>query len=100
MLDALDSFPVHSLQGGIACSMRTQSSDTSPEFERVQIARIRTFSLAKKFKSVRSWTQSITSANLYAARGSTCNLQEYDRATQFVMREYGSHLATLFRNRI
>lgn len=80
--------------------MRTQSPDTSPEFERVQIARIRGFSLAKKFKSVRSWTQSITSANLYATHGSTCDLQEYDRAAQFVMREYGSRLATLFRNKI
>ena len=77
--------------------MRTQSSDTSPEFERVQIALIRTFSLAKKFRSVRSWTQSITSANLYATHGSIRNLQEYDRAAQFVTREYGSHWATLFR---
>lgn len=80
--------------------MRTQSSDTSPEFERVQIARIRAFSLAKKFKSVRSWTQSITSANFYAAHGSTSDLQEYDRAVQFVSREYGNRLATLFRDRI
>jgi hypothetical protein len=83
--------------------MRTQSPDTSPEFERVQIARIRAFSLAKKFRSVRSWTQSITSANLYAAHGSqssTYDLQEYDRAVQFVTREYGSRLATLFRDKI
>lgn len=80
--------------------MRTQSPDTSPEFERVQIARIRAFSLAKKFRSVRSWTQSITSANLYATRDSTSNLQEYDQAVQFVSREYGSHLATLFRDEI
>ena len=83
--------------------MRTQSPDTSPEFERVQIARIRAFSLAKKFRSVRSWTQSITSANFYAAHGShvsTCDLQEYDRAVQFVTREYGSYLATLFRDEI
>ena len=81
--------------------MRTQSPDTSPEFERVQIARIRTFSLTKKFRSVRSWTQSITSANFYATHGShvsTCDLQEYDRAVQFISREYGSHLVTLFRD--
>jgi hypothetical protein len=80
--------------------MRTQSLDTSPEFERVQIARIRTFSPAKKFRSVRSWTQSITSANLYATHGGPYEIPERDRAAQFVTREYGSDLAMLFRNEI
>ncbi|GCE03544.1 hypothetical protein [Dictyobacter aurantiacus] len=44
--------------------MRTQSVDTSPEFERIQIARIRAFSVVKKFTSIRSWTQSMAYANL------------------------------------
>ena len=47
--------------------MRTQSLDTSPAFERIQIAHIRTFSAARKFASTRSWTQSITSANLHCS---------------------------------
>ncbi len=76
--------------------MRTQSIDTSPEFERIQIARIRTFSAAKKFTSVRSWTQSITSANLHLASGSSDDRQERDLAIAFVTREYGDHLAHLF----
>ena len=72
-----------------ADSMRTQSIDTSPEFERIQITRIRTFSAEKKFKSVRSWTQSITSANLHSASGSSDDMQERDLAASFVAREYG-----------
>ncbi len=83
--------------------MRTQSLDTSPEFERVQIAHIRALSAARKFKSVRSWTQSITSANFYAMHGSTNGIdeiQESDRAAQFIAREYGDNLATLFRDEV
>jgi hypothetical protein len=76
--------------------MRTQSIDTSPEFERIQIARIRAFSAAKKFTSVRSWTQSITSANLHSADNSSDDILERDRAVAFVAREYGDHLAHLF----
>jgi hypothetical protein len=80
--------------------MRTQSLDTSPEFERMYIAHIRTFSAAKKFRSVRSWTQSIRSANMSATHGSSDTRQEQDRAVQFVTREYGSELAKLFRHEI
>jgi hypothetical protein len=80
--------------------MRTQSIDTSPEFERIQIARIRAFSAAKKFTSVRSWTQSITSANLHATDSSSDTLPERDRAVAFVAREYGDHIAHLFVNAI
>jgi hypothetical protein len=80
--------------------MRTQSLDTSPEFERKYIAHIRTFSAAKKFQSVRSWTQSISSANMSATHSSLDMRQEQDRAVQFVTREYGSELAMLFRHEI
>ena len=80
--------------------MRTQSIDTSPEFERIQIARIRAFSAAKKFTSVRSWTQSITAANLHSACSSSDTLLERDQAIAFVAREYGDHLGHLFRNAI
>ncbi|GCE17141.1 hypothetical protein [Dictyobacter kobayashii] len=76
--------------------MRTQSVDTSPEFERIQIARIRAFSVAKKFTSIRSWTQSMAYANLETTPGSS----PQDRAMEFVAREYGSHLAHLFAHAI
>ncbi|GER86522.1 hypothetical protein KDW_06840 [Dictyobacter vulcani] len=76
--------------------MRTQSIDTSPEFERIQIDRIRAFSAAKKFRSVCSWTQSITYANLETTHGSSLQ----DRMVAFVAREYGNHLAHIFANAI
>jgi hypothetical protein len=80
--------------------MRTQSLDTSAAFERIQIVRIRACSAAKKFTSVRSWTQSITFANLGLSSGSFDEGQKRDRATAFVTREYGDPLASLFRNTI
>jgi hypothetical protein len=78
--------------------MRTQSLDTSPEFEQIQIARIRTFSAAKKFASVCSWTQSITSANLSSSFASCTDTGRRDQAIAFVAREYGEPLASLFCN--
>ncbi len=80
--------------------MRTQSSDTSPAFEQIQIAHIRTLSAARKFRSVCSWTQSLTSANFSAIDDSSSPLQERDRAIRFVVREYGNELASLFRNEL
>src|SRR5215469_6929217 len=74
--------------------MRTQSIDTAPEVERLQVARIRSFSPARKFASVRSWTHTLTSANLYAMRNGPTEPNERDIAVRFVTREYGSALAT------
>ena len=76
--------------------MRTQSLDTSPAFEQIQIARLRAFSVAKKFASTRSWTQSITSANFHSSSGFSDKRQEKDQAATFVAREYGEQLASLF----
>ena len=76
--------------------MRTQSIDTTPEVERLQIARIRSFSPARKFASVRSWTYTLTSANLRAMRSGTTEPNERDIAVRFVTREYGEALATDF----
>ena len=81
-------------------TMRTQSPDTSPAFEQIQIAYIRTFSAARKFRSVCSWTQSLTSANFSAIDDPSSPLQERDRAIQFVTREYGNELASLFSNEL
>jgi hypothetical protein len=73
--------------------MRTQSIDTTPEIERIQIARIRSFSPARKFASVRSWTRTLTSANLRAMHNSNVETNERDIAIRFVTREYGERLA-------
>src|SRR6266487_3827356 len=44
--------------------MRTQSRDTSPEAERVLIDLIRNASVAKRFKSVRSTTNTLLQMNI------------------------------------
>ena len=77
--------------------MRTQSIDTTPEFERMQVARIRSFSPTRKFASIRSWTHTLTSANLHAMRSETAEPNERDIAMHFVTREYGRALATDFQ---
>src|SRR5712692_1342322 len=77
--------------------MRTQSIDTAPEVECLQVARIRSFSPARKFASVRSWTHTLTSANLHAMRNGTTESNEHDIAVRFVTREYGRALATDFQ---
>ena len=77
--------------------MRTQSIDTTPEVERLQVARIRSVSPARKFASIRSWTHTLTSANLHAMRSGTTEPNERAIAMRFVTREYGSALATDFQ---
>src|SRR6266852_1149536 len=77
--------------------MRTQSIDTTPEVERLQVARIRSFSPARKFASVRSWTHTLTSANLHAMRNGTTESNEHHITVRFVTREYGRALATDFQ---
>ncbi len=77
--------------------MRTQSIDTAPQIERLQIARIRTFSPARKFASVCNWTQTLTNANLHAMRNGTPQPDERTVAVRFVAREYGKVLATHFQ---
>ena len=80
--------------------MRTQSIDTTPEVERLQVARIRSFSPARKFASVRSWTHTLTSANLHAMRSGTPESNERAIAVRFVTREYGRELATDFQTAV
>src|SRR3989442_15293631 len=80
--------------------MRTQSIDTTPEVERLQVARIRTFSPARKFASVRNWTHTLTSANLHAMRSGTPESNERAIAVRFVTREYGRELATDFQTAV
>jgi hypothetical protein len=67
--------------------MRTQSRDTSPEIERIQIAGIRALSPARKFALVRSITSSMMYANTHS-NGDVLNDEQ--RALDFVGRQYGS----------
>jgi hypothetical protein len=80
--------------------MRTQSIDTTPEVERLQVARIRSFSPARKFASVRSWTYTLTSANVHAMHSGAPESNERDIAVRFVTREYGKALATDFQTAV
>ena len=80
--------------------MRTQSIDTAPEVERLQIARMRSFSPARKFASIRSWTHTLTTANVHAMRNGTPEPQERDIAVRFVTREYGRALATALQTAV
>jgi hypothetical protein len=77
--------------------MRTQSIDTAPEVERLLVARIRSFSPTRKFASIRSWTHTLTSANLHAMHSGTPEPNERAIAVRFVTREYGRALATEFQ---
>jgi hypothetical protein len=76
--------------------MRTQSIDTTPEVERLQVVRIRSFSPARKFASVRSWTHTLTSANLHAARSGTTEPNERDIAVRFVICPLLDHLQAAY----
>lgn len=73
--------------------MRTQSMDTSPEAERVQIALIRKAPLTKRFGLARSLTKTITWANLQETRKSHPNASEEEIALIFATYNYGQVLA-------
>src|SRR5205085_2427876 len=77
--------------------MRTQSIDTAPEIERLQVARILSFSPARKFASVRSWTHTLTRANVLEMRSGTPEPNVRAIAMRFVTRDYGRALATDFQ---
>src|SRR6266700_8393169 len=69
----------------------------TPEVERLHIARIRSFSPARKFASVRSWTHTLTSTNVHAMHSGAPESNERDIAVRFVRREYGKALAADFQ---
>ncbi len=73
--------------------MRTQSMDTSPEAERVQIELIRKASVTKRFTIMQSWSQFIIEANRQAIRKANPKASEEEIALIFVARNYGQALA-------
>lgn len=74
--------------------MRTQSRDTSPEIEQVQIVGLRAFAPAKKFASVRSISASM---HFLALRSEGQDLSDYERAVAFLKRCAPTSVVNAFR---
>jgi hypothetical protein len=73
--------------------MRTQSEDTSPEIERVQIELIRKASPAKRFAIMQAWSQLLIEANKQHIRKDHPDANEEEISLIFVARHYGQVLA-------
>ena len=77
--------------------MRTQSMDTSPEAERVQIELIRKASPAKRFTIMEVWSQFLIEANKQGIRKNRPDLSEEEVGLTFVANNYGQALADQLR---
>ncbi len=77
--------------------MRTQSMDTSPEAERVQIELLRKASITKRFAIMQAWSQFIIEANRQDIRKTHPDASEEEIALIFVARNYGQELADKLR---
>ncbi len=73
--------------------MRTQSMDTSPEAERVQIELIRKAPITKRFALMESWSQFLIEANKQSIRKDYPTASEEEIGLIFVARHYGQALA-------
>jgi hypothetical protein len=78
--------------------MRTQSMDTSPEAERVQIELIRKASPAKRFAIMEAWSQFLIEANKQSVRRNHPDLGEEEIGLIFVANNYGQALADRLRS--
>jgi len=77
--------------------MRTQSTDTSPEAERVQIELIRKPSPAKRFTIMEAWSQFLIEANKQGIRKNRPDLSEEEVGLIFVANNYVRALADQLR---
>ncbi len=80
--------------------MRTQSEDTSPEMERVQIELIRKASPAKLFGLVRSMSQTMMQASRENIRRLHPDANKEELTLIFVELYYGKELADLVRTQM
>jgi hypothetical protein len=80
--------------------MRTQSEDTSPEMERVQIELIRKASPAKIFGLVRSMSQTMIQASRENIRKLHPDANQEELTMIFVELCYGKELANLVRTQM
>src|SRR5437879_97210 len=69
--------------------MRTQSMDTSPEAERVQIELLRKASPAKRFALMEAWSQFLIDANRQNLRQQHPHASEEEIKLIFVANNYG-----------
>ena len=77
--------------------MRTQSEDTSPEIERVQIELLRKMSPAKKFNLVRSMTRTMIQASRTNIQSLHPDADESELRLLFIELCYGKELADRVR---
>jgi hypothetical protein len=77
--------------------MRTQSMDTSPEAERVQIELIRKASPARLFEMVRSMSQTMIQASRQTLRQLHPDATQEDLNLLFIELYYGKDLAQRVR---
>ncbi len=80
--------------------MRTQSEDTSPEMERVQIELIRKASIAKRFAIMQAWSQLLIEANKQRIHKDHPDASEEELTLILVELYYGKQLANLVRSQI
>jgi hypothetical protein len=73
--------------------MRTQSNDTSPEIERVQIELLRKAPLTKRFAIMAAWSQFIREAAKQGIRRDYPDASQEEVALILVARLYGQPLA-------
>jgi hypothetical protein len=80
--------------------MRTQSMDTSPEAERVQIELIRKVSVTKRFAIMEAWSKFLIEANKNSIRRNHPDLSEEEIGLIFVANNYGQALADQLRTNL
>jgi hypothetical protein len=80
--------------------MRTQSEDTSPELERVQIELIRKASPAKLFGLLRSMSQTMMQASRENIRRLHPDANKEELTLIYVELYYGKELADLIRTQM
>jgi hypothetical protein len=77
--------------------MRTQSTDTSPEAERIQIELIRKAPITKRFALIEAWSGFLIEANKQGIRKNHPNSSEEEIALIFIANNYGQDLADKVR---
>src|SRR6266700_1840848 len=93
-------YPIVRMSKERSIFMRTQSEDTSPEMERVQIELIRKASPAKIFGLVRSMSQTMIQASRENIRRLHPDASKEELTLILVELYYGKQLANLVRSQI
>lgn len=78
--------------------MRTQSPDTNPEAEEIQIGLIRESSVARRISTVRSLSQTVMYLSRRAIRRAKPFLTEREVDLAFVANHYGEKIAECLRS--